>query len=393
MATTFLNLGMSLDYEDVFPCIVREDYIIPKTHEYLFHFLEADFSRLEAYGKSYLECLTQGTNGDAQKLQRIFEELFALHPFFRSCPTNAAAVINVALATYVRTVFRDRTEEQQKDLINCVCTAQYIGSKDIDLWFEKSYDGGAEHIFQELHDLQHDIATWVFLALDNTNPELSKLTSLQRSAMFNMIFGGEYTPMLETEVEMTMQRPRSFNGIEAALDFDEEFTLATRKSIEAMQAHPTAPLPEQFQRIYTAAQQVQEDCEAYTYRADTLEDILKFEVYGMSHENTRIKRCKNCGRYFILEKGNLEYCDRIAAGETKPCNEIGKSRTYEARITGGDSAIALYRKAYKTHFARIRTGKMTKEEFEAWKNEATEKRKLTERGSMDFAEYTQWLKI
>lgn len=393
MATTFLNLGMSFDYEDVFPIIVREDYIIPKTHEYLFNFLETDFRRLEAYGKSYLECLAQGTIGDAQKLQRIFEELFALHPFFRSCPANAATVINETLAAYVKASFRDRSDEEQKQLLNLVCTSQYIGSKDVDHWFEQAKNGKIEYVFEELYCLQCSISSWVFLSLDNTNPELAKLTSLQRSAIYSMLFGGEFIPMLETEVEMNMQRPRSFNSIAAALDFDEEYMLATYKSIDAMQEHPTAPLPEQFQRIYTAAQQVQEDCEVYTYRTDTLEDLLKFEVYGMSHENTRIKRCKNCGRYFILEKGNLEYCDRIAAGETKPCNEIGKSRTYEARITGGDSAIALYRKAYKTHFARIRTGKMTKEEFEAWKNEATEKRKLTERGSLDFAEYTQWLKI
>jgi len=94
-----------------------------------------------------------------------------------------------------------------------------------------------------------------------------------------------------------------------------------------------------------------------------------------------------------LEKGNLEYCDRIATGESKPCNEIGKSRTYEARITGGDSAMALYRKAYKMHFACIRTEKMIKAGFDAWKDEATEKRKLTEAGSMNFDDYAQWLKI
>lgn len=112
----------------------------------------------------------------------------------------------------------------------------------------------------------------------------------------------------------------------------------------------------------------------------------------MTREDVRIKRCKNCGRYFILEKGNLEYCDRIAASETKPCNEIGKSRTYEQRITGGSSAMALYRKAYKTHFARIRSGNMTREEFDRWKAEAADKRRLAESGKLDFDEYATWLK-
>ena len=93
-----------------------------------------------------------------------------------------------------------------------------------------------------------------------------------------------------------------------------------------------------------------------------------------------------------MDKGNVEYCDRIAAGETKPCNEIGKVRTYEQKIAKGGSAMALYRKAYKTHFARIRTGAMTKEAFDVWKGEATVKRLLVESGDMSLDEYAVWLK-
>ena len=33
-------------------------------------------------------------------------------------------------------------------------------------------------------------------------------------------------------------------------------------------------------------------------------------------------------------------------------------------IGKGGTAMALYRKAYKTHFARIRSGNMTREQFE-----------------------------
>ncbi len=87
-----------------------------------------------------------------------------------------------------------------------------------------------------------------------------------------------------------------------------------------------------------------------------------------------------------------QYCDRIAAGETKPCNEIGKARTYEQRITGGCSAMALYRKAYKTHFARIRSGLMTKDEFDQWKSEAIDLRTKVASESLDITEYTSWLK-
>jgi hypothetical protein len=42
MAATFLNLGMYFDYDNMDYVIVNEEKMIPKTHEYLFRFLEAD---------------------------------------------------------------------------------------------------------------------------------------------------------------------------------------------------------------------------------------------------------------------------------------------------------------------------------------------------------------
>ena len=54
--------------------------------------------------------------------------------------------------------------------------------------------------------------------------------------------------------------------------------------------------------------------------------------------------------------------------------------------------MALYRKAYKTHFARIRSGTMTREQFDAWKDEATAKRLEVESGTLDMDDYATWLK-
>ena len=54
--------------------------------------------------------------------------------------------------------------------------------------------------------------------------------------------------------------------------------------------------------------------------------------------------------------------------------------------------MALYRKAYKTHFARIRSGAMTRVEFDAWKDEATAKCQEVESGLLDMNAYAIWLK-
>ena len=175
------------------------------------------------------------------------------------------------------------------------------------------------------------------------------------------------------------------------MDFDEQYEQAVLQGFRQMQETPTAT-PECINELINDAANMTGDCEIHTYVLDSLEDLLKYEVYGMTQAEKRIKRCKNCGRYFVIDKGNVEYCDRIAAGETKPCSEIGKSRTYEQKIAKGGTAMALYRKAYKTHFARIRSGTMSREQFEAWKGEATSKRQEVESGILDMDEYATWLK-
>lgn len=395
MAATFLNLGMVFDYDDTDYVIVNEEKMIPKTHEYLFLFLEADISRIETYAKSYLSCINvlhpeNSISGDPNILQRIIEELFSLHPFFASVPANASAEINAAFAGYIKKQFPNN-EELQIRLLNLVCTDKYLGVKNVEHWLETAPIMN-ELIFESLFELQSNISTWVFMTLDNTNQDFAKLTSKQRIAIYGLIYSGEYMPILQTHMEQSVMCPQNLRRFGADLDFNEEAAIKIYKSISEMQKDPSLPTPECIQVLLQAAGRITEDCEHRTYIIETLEVLLKLEVYGMTREDTRIKRCKNCGRYFILEKGNLEYCDRIAAGETKPCNEIGKSRTYEQRITGGSGARALYRKAYKTHYARIGAGNMTREGFDLWKTEAAEKCKLAEAGELDFEKYTAWLK-
>ena len=394
MSSVFLNLGMDFDYTGESFIIVREDQMIPKTHEYLFNFLEANFSSLEAYARNYLACVdTQNPEnsvpGDPLSLQRIFEELFSLHPYYRTCPANASALLNAVFAGYVLKVFPNNKEVQNR-ILELICTDKYTNVKNVEYWMENAASVSDESLFGELHILQQNISTWIFLTLDNTNPDLAKLTNQQRSAVYSLLYGSEFTPLLETRVEWNTHRPYNFDHLSTLLDFDPD--LQVYESIAALQNDPAMPMPEFIQKAITAAAQVTEDCERCIYVTESLEELLKLEVYTMIQNNIHIKRCKNCNRYFIQEKGNQEYCDRIGKGETKACNEIGKSRTYEKRVSKDNSPMALYRKAYKTHFARMRSGRLTKEEFEAWKDEAAEKRKIAESGKLDLDEFALWLK-
>ena len=54
--------------------------------------------------------------------------------------------------------------------------------------------------------------------------------------------------------------------------------------------------------------------------------------------------------------------------------------------------MQIFLELLKTHFARIRSGTMTREQFDAWKDEATAKRQDVETGILDMDEYATWLK-
>ena len=57
-----------------------------------------------------------------------------------------------------------------------------------------------------------------------------------------------------------------------------------------------------------------------------------------------------------------------------------------------EDALNIYNRAYKTHHARIRNGKMTKSDFCVWSAEAKQKLNEVRAGQLDIAEFQKWLK-
>ena len=396
MTTTYLNLGMEVDYDGACPVTVNKDTLIPGTHEYLFNFLDADLSRIENYAEKYLGCIDlthpeKSSHGDKAILQRMLEELTAMHPFFSVFPQQASRIINIAFAGYLQVKF-PRDKELQLKMFDLIKSDKFISDADPGYWFDYLFVSAGK-VFGSLFDLQENISTWVFMTIDNTNTDLAKLSAKQRTTLYSTLYHGTFAPLLETRLEYGMNCPSNLKRLEAEMDFgDEKETAAIFSSLAAMQKNPSDKTPENIQKLIATATGITEDCEYKTYITENLEDILKLEVCEMAQSGIRIKRCKNCGRYFILEKGNMEYCDRIAPGETKPCSEIGKARTYEKRVADDNGLMAIYRKSYKTHYARILAEKISKNDFEKWKKEALKKRDSVKSGKLGLEEYSLWLK-
>ena len=111
----------------------------------------------------------------------------------------------------------------------------------------------------------------------------------------------------------------------------------------------------------------------------------------MLEANVRFRKCKRCGKYFIM-KGNYDtnYCERVAEGETRNCQELAAAENYKAKIAG-DKAIPIYNKYYKRYAARVRVKQIREADFKKWKYQAITLRNECSAGKITVEEYIQWM--
>ena len=108
---------------------------------------------------------------------------------------------------------------------------------------------------------------------------------------------------------------------------------------------------------------------------DRLLDFVYVEFMKGLQKGFVPKRCTNCGRWFLQKPGaTYAYCTGAAPGQDgKTCREIGASSSFRSKVENND-VWKVHQRAYKKYFARIRSGLMTKSEFEVWSRQAAELR-------------------
>ena len=108
---------------------------------------------------------------------------------------------------------------------------------------------------------------------------------------------------------------------------------------------------------------------------DRLLDFVYVEFMKGLQKGFVPKRCANCGRWFLQTPGaTYAYCTGPAPGQGgKTCRQIGASSSFRSKVENND-IWKVHQRAYKKYFARIRSGLMTKGEFEVWSRQAAELR-------------------
>ena len=133
------------------------------------------------------------------------------------------------------------------------------------------------------------------------------------------------------------------------------------------------------------------------YTCDSVMDFLKIEFYEMLSKNVRIKKCANCGRYFIPSGDyNSDCCDRILPGEKFTCKKIMANKRRKEKLSS-NPILKEYERAYKRNYARTKNQKLSAEEFRLWTETAVSERdKAVERYSLSpsediISDFKKWL--
>jgi len=410
MAKVLLKIGFYFDEETGYEEIIYPAHIlVPDTHQYLLDFLGADLSCLESAAADYLSRMDfahplQSPIPGKAVLAPLVSCFERLHPIYKHAKSTALVEINRALIQRIAyRLSRECKEPVDKErfitLIKTVCDERYIGEEWLDIYLEYATQKRVatdsemdEPIFDELDETQRTMKLLAYIVFDCTNQQFASVPVEKRAAVYCALFHAEYNPLMTITSEMNISAPTDIRQMIARIDFagpgdpDEDFYSRLVNLVD----EKDAPLPGALVEMMDVAKKDDQDLVVEIYDTMNLRLLFSYEIMMMIKNQVRVKRCKNCQGYFVIDKPKVEYCNRIVAGETKPCNEIGKARVYQKKIEA-DAPTLCYRRAYKTHYARIKSGRLSKGEFSTWAAEASDKLAQVKNGQLSLGGFKAWL--
>lgn len=113
-----------------------------------------------------------------------------------------------------------------------------------------------------------------------------------------------------------------------------------------------------------------------THKSNDLSSICYAILEELSKTpNYPIKKCQNCGMYFLpTSKVDEIYCD-YEKENSKKCRDLGAFQSYTERLKQ-NKAMGEYRRTYQQKFMQVRKDKENKKlanDFETWKKKSKEK--------------------
>lgn len=424
MKLRLLNNGYSL-YNEEGNCLFTEG----PCYERLFHFAHSDMNEihelLDKYMKSMIDANTMeliSTKPDKELINSISTILKDSHPYFalRLNETVAEAIVDYLLQLVVYNTFSIERSMLLESMFTKVYDREWFrkiliplcgylfSSPEVYDSFENKLFGKYQDIlelklsvnkaqpyaFQKLllnHSQINQLLYWV---LDITVPELSGLTIGERKSLYDTIFPKPIDePDLEVVRLLSLTNPYSREFSLDELTQKDGNYLPQAIEIYDYMVYDKTLSPEAKKLLKAQIKKIKGIGEKALYEEYKINDIFEMlflEIEQMIKNNIPIKKCRYCHEYFVVEDKKVVYCNRIAPGETEPCNKVGPSRVYKANLEK-DYPLKIYERAYGTKYAQYSRSSISMEEFDEWRIEAREKLDAVRAGTLDESTFAQWI--
>ena len=427
----------------------KENYIMfssDNTHNHLFEYADKDLSRLPLLFEQYISKKMDITNLELKEYRNNDEEIAAIrdilasaHPYYE---IEYKKVIIDAIGTYFNTllvylVYRKNRiisipasqNEQEKDwyikkithLMPSSLTKKSLypdGSYPADFYnaytkwlgdyagteIEESFIINIPSkeplgFYKEIYT-QKTICNMLYFILDISAKNMYSLTLPQRIWLYNNIFNTMRSqPFISAEHHFLFQPPTQYSAGDNCNErkscnnmmYDKFEPLFSFRELNLYHDEIPTNMMDSFMSAINFAKEITDSGIYEEYEVNDISQLLHLEVLFMINSKIVIKKCKNCGKYFVVNDRKKAYCDRVyESGKT--CSAIGSKRSFQKKMEK-EPALNLYNRAYKTHHARIRNKKMSMENFSIWSKEAKEKLDDVRSGKLDIEAFQKWLKI
>ena len=399
------------------------------TGEHLFHFVDTDLSKFMELFLTYFDSRINRTTLECKEtetdlMEQLYTTFTVLHPFFQSDEHTSS--LPYLLANTLNQVVEkaELTKEHYMGLLShltgpalnscCKRAGRLSPYYDSALFAQRFYEEYRQRDKASIHNkwrkdgiggivsLQKYIRSYLYWILDSTAARFDALTQEQRLRLFSSVFGSSnaWQPFAIRDV-LCPGMPNSHTVADIDSVVDETQRMAAEEIERSQYAKVLEELVSDSELLsediadWLAAKvdnAIHDDTTSWfrAYEIASFSDYLLLQVSLLTEKKVIIKRCKNCGRYFIPEKISIDYCHRILPGETQSCYEIGPKRVFN-KLLAADLPRNLYSKAYKKYQARLRRKVITEDEFNTWREDAKEYLNNVQHGLISMEEYTEWM--
>lgn len=405
-----------------------------KSHNYLFDYIAKDLSclptLLEQYVSKRIDLNTLNLirkQHQDDELNAIKEILMSAHPYYKHEYENViiqaigeyfnALILHLSLNKHY--ISFDFSEDWYIERISSLLAPLSKAKDSLPMDF---YNEIQERLGKELKDdpdmeilvfnsvkkipsgfmseiqTQRNIANMLYLILDIYAPGLEQLTLPQRKWMYSNLVDMQYfQPKFSIEMQHSFSCFPEFSNTdrtsEAELACKLEDVFSPLRSLNSINLERNG-IPANKMNYFSSAIELagtQTANDVYTeYRIHSLHNLLYLEIIMMIESSTMIRKCRRCGKYFVVNNRKIAYCDRIDEYGLC-CSAVGSQQSFKRKLET-DEPLKIYNRAYKTHFARTKKGTMSQNDFRQWCDQA--KSKLTEArtGKLDIDSFQAWLK-